>query len=322
MSSSVEINTESQSAAPITNKSSRLRRIGLTLLLALVVGALLVPKKLYTETIVSKLTAMANASGYRITLKEPTLSGLGISAREAEVFVPAALSVIQLQALEIRARPLSIATGRLKIDLTATIFSGQFRAAIHLPIWADSTTFEGALTDVKLSSIPQLRSFGVESGKLSIQTQSGSFKSSADKSLSGLELRGLDLKVEKLTKTQDTFLQLPRKLGGGYLAIPAVSDLGVRVQGEAAEGILSPVSISGDSSLGSFLTKGVIPLVPSAPINLIGSLNLSEQALSKFGAFIALASGNSISPSDRELEFRLEGQINRPQIKLSPRRGS
>lgn len=321
MSTSAEIETVSSSSALNTRRQrkSLAIRIGVALVLAFIIAVVLVPKRLYTETIVSKLVAMANSTGYRIVLRDPELRGFGLYAREAEVFIPAALSVIQLQSLEIRVQPISILTGSLKFNLSADIFSGQLRASAQLPFWQDALTFEGALNGVRLSSIPQLRSFGIESGKLSIHCSSGSFRSGAQTSLSGLELRGLDLKIENLTKTQDTFMQLPRKLGGGYLAIPAVSDLGIRAEGEASNSILSPFSISGNSSLGSFIANGAIPLVSSAPISLTGSLTLSEQALSKFGAFISLASGNSVSPSDRELEFRLVGQLNRPQIKLTPR---
>lgn len=290
----------------------------LSILAAFVVAVFWVPRKNYAEFVASQIAATATRAGLNMVLTDTELRLGDLHVRKAEIFVPKLLSTFQLEDLTVKASLLPLLTGRLRLDTQARIWGGTISSSAHYNLWSGRAESSIEIQGITLPSIIQLQAFGIESGTISGSVRDAVFHpQELARTPWTLTATSWSVRVEGMTKTQDTFLQLPRHLGGGFLAIPAFQQLNLSATGAVSPGTVTCSGMRLQSSLGELSAVGALSAAAVAPtISLSGNATLSEESTAKFGAFLPMISQGSLSSSDRALKFEIKGTLVAPVLQL------
>lgn len=286
---------------------------------ALILGALWVPRSLYTELVVSRITSAASSAGLNVVVQQPQIGFISFTCRQADIFVPRILSTIPLQNLSAQVDLASLAVGTVVLHARATIWSGSVELSASYSLWSQTLTLNAQIKEVQLHSVTPLQALGIEQGTLTASIREAILvRQINSRSLLVRDAKDWSLALTKAEKAQDTFFQLPRALGGSFIAIPAFEDLDVTANGDISSGLLRAKELFSSSSLGSITASGEIATTVSpATIILSGTVSLSDYISGKYGPFLPMISGNALTSEDRELSFSIRGPLTRTEFKLS-----
>ena len=286
---------------------------------AVILGALWVPRSLYTELVVSRITSAASSAGLNVVVQEPQIGFISFSCQQVDVWVPRILSTIPLQNLSVQVDLPSLAVGALVVHARATIWSGAAELSASYSLWSQTLTLNAQIKEVQLHSVAPLQALGIGQGTLTASIREASLVRQTDsRGIFVWDAKDWSLALTKAEKAQDTFFQLPRALGGGFIAIPAFEDLDATAGGDVSSGLLRAKELSSSSSLGSVTASGEIATTASpATIVLSGAVSLSDYISGKYGPFLPMISGNALTSEDRDLSFSIRGPLTRTEFKLS-----
>jgi hypothetical protein len=285
---------------------------------AFLLAAWRVPEEHYAKLITSQLTSAASRAGVSLVLTEPHLAFPKLHANRAEAFIPHILSSFQLQDITLAAHPARLLRGEVALSLQAAVANGRVKAEAAYSAWSHNITGSSDLQDLKLASIVQLQAFGVEQGvgSASLAEATLTHPEGAHDSW-GLRASRWTLNLRDVVKNQDTFLQLPKGMGGGFIAIPAFRSLNLSANGVTEGGAVKVTSLTIDSSLGHVsATASFEGMLSNSPMHIAGHIQLSEESAAKYGPFLPLVSGGTLSDSDKDFEFELSGTTKAPHLKL------
>ncbi len=102
-----------------------------TVVAAVILALIVIPKKQYALLLSEKLVAQARAAGINVVISEPELRLRGFSARQISVFVPKILSTFNLTEVQVEMSPLALLSGTFRVAANANIFGGSISAAVN-----------------------------------------------------------------------------------------------------------------------------------------------------------------------------------------------
>ena len=281
-----------------------------TLFIIIFCSLLLVDRSLYGDYLAQKITKLARAQGVRLAFNSPELRGVGLSAKELDLFLTRQFLEFNFTEARLKTKILPLLRKKGALNFNANGYGGLWQAELEQDLKSNELKGNVLIDNVKISSHPQLQAFNLSNGQLHLKSHDFHFAN-------GVPVSGdLEISLSSLNAVEP--IVLSQQLTGLPMSIqiPAFKNLNLSSKTNVADGLIKISEVTLDSSLGSASGSGTIDANTSRgnKLNLALNISLSKTAMKEFGDWLPLISNNKISNSTSSFNLKIRGTTASPQF--------
>jgi hypothetical protein len=287
---------------------------------ALIMGAVLVKRELYTSYAEQRLISAAGGAGVSLGFGKSELFSIGLRASNANItFLAGNLPItLSIPELTLRPRLLNWMIMQPRIVLQAAAYGGQ--TMLDLRFGWDGRSGAAAVKCEKLSlaAHPQLQSLGVRKGTLEVnipevRREGAVLSASGEIKINGMNIPNKSTWKIPLGDAAQEENSLP-------LTIPPIADMNLSLKAGLSGDELKVEHFAGSSSLGKWSCAGSVTLNPKTRrrvLALAGSVALSPEGVKELGTYMQILSRGKLTATTANFEVDIKGDAASPQLVFS-----
>jgi hypothetical protein len=285
----------------------------LLIVLALATLTLLsIGKKPINQFFEQQLVSAAQQQGVRLAFENFDIGIRSLSAKSAEVFVPAFLMLLPFEKIAIEPLWSALFSGSINAILKAQ-FAGSDATLTATDIGPQGAVISAHIQNLDIASLQQLALLGITSGNAEIHADAVRIDANSDFPRAGT----IGIVIQHIEKPKPTTIALSMGELPFSLTIPALKRGKIESVANFGEGSQAVLIRKFDwlSSWGAVSLSGTVS--SDRQLKLKGEIFLSDEGSEAFRSYLPLISQGKLKYDTKKFSFTVNGPSQRPQVQFS-----